>query len=53
VVPEARHADAGVVGAEHLDEELLLEGQAAVEGDVEAAVDGPLARAWAATAPAA
>ena len=39
------HADAGVLGAEHLDEELLLEVEPAVERDVEPAVDGPLGQA--------
>ena len=35
----------GVLGEEHLGEELLLEVEAAVEGDVEAPVDGALGEA--------
>ena len=36
MLEERLHADAGVVGGEHLGEQLLLEVEAAVQGDVEA-----------------
>src|SRR3546814_1774238 len=45
VLEERGDADAGVVGAEHVGEELLLQVEAAVQGDVEPAVDGSLGEA--------
>src|SRR3546814_3837543 len=45
VLEERGDADAGVVGAEHVGEELLLQVEAAVRGDVEPAVDGSLGEA--------
>src|SRR3546814_18179910 len=45
VLEERGDADAGVVGAEHVGEELLLKVEAAVQGDVEPAVGGSLGEA--------
>src|SRR5690606_7152613 len=45
VLEEREHPGPGVVGAEHLGEELLLEVEPAAERDVEAAVDRPLGQA--------
>ena len=45
VLEERGHADPGVLGGEHLGEELLLEVETAAEGHVEATVDGPLGQA--------
>src|SRR4051794_40062734 len=41
VLEERGDADAGVLGAEHLGEELLLQGEAVGQRPVEALVDGP------------